>query len=116
MITNSVNGVEYISVPIKENQTGNTLSQNISTVVNSNKSICSQMLQVAKYALTAGVGILAVAAVTYAATHGFFSIDFGTRRGNSASMAANGLLGLEVINQLNQGETPDHIPSNFYRS
>lgn len=109
----------YIPVSIDDgnNHTGlnSPLLQNIKTVANSNQSICTQVIRGAKYAFTAGVGILAVASVTYAATHGFFSIDLGTQRGHSGAMEAKGMLGKLIINQLNeQGKTPDQIPRSFW--
>ena len=119
-MTISSENVGYVSVPIKlrsnEDISNSLLSKNINTVNNNgNASISSQFCQGAKYAFTAGVGILAVASVTYAATHGFFSFDFGTGRGYSGEREAKGALGLEVINQLNQGKTPDQISPGIYK-
>lgn len=122
MITGATAHAGYVSLDMNKNQgpgdtnSNFTLPENIKTLNNNGcASTSSLVCKAAKYALTAGVGVLAVASVTYVATHGFFTIDLGTGRGNSASMEAKGTIGLEIINQLNQGRTPDQIPPSFYK-
>jgi len=66
----------YVSLNMNKNQdlgdtnSNFTLPENIKRLNNNGGVSISS--QVCKYALTAGVGVLAVASVAYVATHGFF--------------------------------------------